>query len=268
MKIPFHLLAVTTVTVLLLTTRPASAHIGYGGRDFGTNPVSLTISNQTVSSAFGWADATDTDWGDSHRGRFFRFTLTNTVSVSITVERNSLGTGTNGVFLPAFSLYLGLGHLAPEQGSHDSAALSTNSRPIGTEGSLRALTDWSVGNDPTYVVSGDPGSGILYPASLRHFTYIGHAADGTPANYGDAPGINGDGNADGYVTYLFENLAAGDYSLFVGGANYASQEIETGPTYPTYGISTTVSVVPEPSTWALVLTGVAATTLLRRCPRK
>ena len=267
MKNLFHLIAVTTVTVLILTTRPASSHIGYGGRDFGTNPVSVTISNQTVSSSFGWADATDTDWGDSHRGRFFRFTLTNTVSVSITVERNSLGTGANGVFLPAFSLYLGLGHLSPEQGSHDSAALSTNSRPIGTEGSLRALTDWSVGNDPTYVVSGDPESGILYPASLRYFTYIGHAADGTTNNYGDAVGIHGDGNADGYVTYLFENLAAGDYSLFVGGANYAAQGVETGPTYPTYGISTTVSVIPEPSTWALVVTGVAATTLLHRRAR-
>lgn len=267
MKKLLQLLAVTAVTAIL-TTRPASAHVGYGGRDFGTDPVSVTISNQTVSSAFGWADATDDDWGDSHRGRFFRFTLTTPASVMITVERNSLGTGETGTFLPAFSLYYGLAQLSPEQGGHDAVALSLASRPEETEGSLRALTDWSIGNDPTYVVSGDPGSGILYAARLAYLTYVGHAADGTTNNYGNAAGINGDGNADGYVTFLFENLAAGDYSLFVGGANYAAQGTETGPTYPTYGITTTVSVVPEPSTWALVLTGVAATALLRRRTKK
>lgn len=248
---------------LLLAGPAAQAHIGYGGRDFGTNPVSLTITNQTVSSSFGWADATDTDWGDSHRGRFFRFTLTNTASVSISVQRNNLGTGTNGIFLPAFSLFQGLGHLAPEQGSHDSAALSVASRPTNTEGSFRSLVDWSIGNDPTYVTNGDPGSGILYAASLRNFTYIGHAADGTTNNYGDVAGINGDGVADGYVEALFENLGPGNYSLFVGGANYAAQSVETGPTYPTYGISTTVSVVPEPSIWALLALTAGGAALLR-----
>jgi hypothetical protein len=252
-----------TLCGLLLAGPAAHAHIGYTGRNFGTNPVSLTITNQTVSSSFGWADATDADWGDSHRGRFFRFTLTNTTSVSISVQRNTLGTGTNGIFLPAFSLFQGLGHLAPEQGSHDSAALSTNSRPVGTEGSLRSLTDWSIGNDPTYVTNGDPGSGILYAASLRNFTYIGHAADGTTNNYGDVAGINGDGVADGFVLATFDNLAAGDYSLFVGGANYAAQSAEPGPTFPTYGISTSVSVVPEPSTWAMLALAAGGAALLR-----
>jgi len=252
----------TASAVISITTSTAMAHIGYGGRDFGTNPMSLTISNQTVSSSFGWADATDTDWGDSHRCRCFRFTLSNTASASISVQRNTLGTGTKGIFLPAFSLYLGLGQLAPEQGGHDAATLSTNSRPTNTEGSLRALTDWSIGNDPTYVTNGDPASGILIAARLANFTYIGHAADGTTNNYGDVAGINGDGSADGFVSATFDNLAAGDYSLFVGGANYAAQAAEPGPTYPTYGISTTVSVVPEPSTWALLATAAGGAALL------
>lgn len=245
------------------TVTSAQAHIGYGGRNFGTNPVSLTITNQAVSSSFGWADATDADWGDSHRGRFFRFTLTNTTSVFISVQRNAFVATNAGILLPAFSLYQGLGHLAPEQGSHDSAALSVASRPTNTEGSFRSLVDWSIGNDPTYVTNGDPGSGILYAASLRNFTYIGHAADGTTNNYGDVAGINGDGVADGFVSATFDDLAAGDYSLFVGGANYAAQSAEPGPTYPTYGISTTVSVVPEPSTWALLALAAGGATLLR-----
>jgi hypothetical protein len=115
--------------------------------------------------------------------------------------------------------------------------------------------DFSIGNDDTFNTAGDPSSGILIPARLANFTYIGHAADGTATNYGNAPGINGDGNADGFVTATFNDLAAGDYSLFVGGANYAAQLTETGPTYPTYGVNVSVQAVPEPSTWALIALG-------------
>ena len=87
------------------------AHISYTGRDFGALVVghpATSILTQTVSSSFGWADATDDDWGDSHRGRFFRFTLNTSASVMITVERNASGTGVAGTFLPAFSLFSGL----------------------------------------------------------------------------------------------------------------------------------------------------------------
>ena len=54
----------------------AFAHISYSGRTFGPLVIggpAVSITNQTVSSSFGWADATDADWGDSHRTRFFRF---------------------------------------------------------------------------------------------------------------------------------------------------------------------------------------------------
>jgi hypothetical protein len=235
----------------------AGAHITYSGRDFGTlTGTASTISNQTVSSSFGWADATDSDWGDTHRGRFFRFTVAAGGSdVSITVARNTLGTGAPNTFLPAFSLFRGLGQLAPERPGHDGSALSVASRPAGTEGSLRALDDWSVGNDPTYVVAGDPNSGVRYAARLAYFTYVGHAADGTSANFGTAPGIIGDGIADGFVTATFSGLAAGDYSLWIGGANYAAQLTETGATFPTYGVTVTVGLVPAPG--ALALLGMA-----------
>lgn len=269
---------VLAVWVVLAIAGPrATAHVGYSGRDFGTliyspdgSGVAVTIANQTVSSGFGWADATDADWGDSHRGRFFRFTLSSALTgdqgVRITAQRNLLGTGANGTFLPAFSLFSGLGQLAPEQGGHDASQLSIDSRPVGTEGSLRALGDWSIGNDPTYNVSGDPTSGILFAPRLAYFTYIGNAADGTSANYGTAAGINGDGTADGFVAYTFNNLAAGNYSLWVAGANYDLQTIETGAPYafPTYGVNVTVGLVPEPSTGCLLVCGATILALMRR----
>ena len=247
----------------------ASAHISYTNRNFGTLVIGApasSINNQTMSSAFGWADATDSDWGDSHRGRFFRFTLSTTASVMVSVQRNSSGTGTVETFLPGISVYSGLAQRANNEGvdqggtfrtealAHDGAALSVSARG-SAEGSLQTLANFSIGNDPTYVVAGNQTSGILIPARLANFTYIGHAADGTSDNFGNVPGINGDGNADGFVTATFNDLAAGDYSLFVGGANYAAQLTETGPTYPTYGVNVSVQAVPEPSTWALIALG-------------
>ena len=243
------------------------AHISYTGRDFGAlvvgNPATSNLT-QTVSSSFGWSDATDSDWGDSHRLRAFRFSLSTSASVMITVERNAAGT-----FLPAFSLFSGLAQRGNNEGvqqgavyrtealAHDSAVLSVASRPAGTEGSFRALSGWSIGNDPTYITAGDATSGILIEARLAYFTYIGHAADGTSANFGHISGIHGDGTADGIVTATFLDLAAGDYSFFVGGANYDEQLTETGPTYPTYAFTATVQTVPEPSTWALLALGGA-----------
>ena len=255
-------------TALAIAGTKALAHVGYSGRDFGNLMYNSDGSGKTVaiSSGFGWADATDTDWGDSHRGRFFRFTLSGSGDVQITAQRNSNPTASEiiGTFLPAFSLFSGLGQLAPEQGGHDSAQYSIANRPVGTEGSLRALGNWSIGNDPTYNTGG-PTSGVMYAARLAYFTYIGHAADGTSANFGNAAGIFGDGTADGYLTATFTGLSAGDYSLWVGGANYGLQTVETGPsTFPTYGVTVTAALVPEPSVGPLLIGGATLLTLLRR----
>jgi hypothetical protein len=260
-------LSAVAMAALLGAAQTASAHISYSNRNFGTLLIGApasSINNQTMSSAFGWADATDADWGDSHRGRFFRFTLTTTASVMVTVQRNASGTGTPGTFLPGISVYSGLAQRANNEGvdqggtfrtealAHDGAALSVASRPVEAEGSFRSLVDFSIGNDDTFNTAGDPSSGILIPARLAIFDYIGHAADGTSDNFGSVPGINGDGNADGFVTATFDGLAAGDYSFFVGGANYAAQLVETGPTYPTYGVDVSIQAIPEPSTWAMI----------------
>ena len=283
MKIPKYLI----FTLIAASAAPSGlqAHISYTGRDFGTDPLSVTVSSQAASSAFGWADATDADWGDSHRGRLFRFKLTTPASIMISVTRGGSAsqTGAADTFLPGLSLFSGLAQRANNEGvqqgatfrtealAHDGAALSIQSLVdqfgsgngsglggSGKEGSFRALDNWSIGNDPTYVTSGDATSGILIEARLAYFTYIGHAADGTSANFGyHIHGIQGDGIADGSVTATFHDLAAGDYSLFVGGANYDAQSTETGPTYPTYAFTATVQTVPEPSTWALLALGGA-----------
>ena len=281
--------------ILAIAGTKALAHISYTGRNFGTLIIGTDVSNntQTISSGFGWADATDADWGDSHRFRYFRFTLANPLtadqSVRITAERSLLGTGPTGTFLPAFSLFSGLAQRANNEGvqqgsvyrtealAHDGAALSSQSLVdqfgsgngsglggSGKEGSFRSLGNWSIGNDDTYNTAGDATSGVLIPARLASFTYIGHAADGTSANFGNAAGIVGDGTADGFVTATFSGLAAGDYSLFVGGANYALQAREVPTTFPTYGANVTVGLVPEPSTGSLLLGGAALLTLLRR----
>ena len=262
------LLSAVAMAILISTGQNASAHISYTGRNFGTLSVggaAVVIGNQTISSSFGWADATDTDWGDSHRGRFFRFTLNSTASVIITVSRNhagnqTAGNGTANSFLPAVSLYSGLAQRANNEGvqqgatfrtealAHDGSALSISARG-SAEGSLRTLTNFSIGNDDTYVTSGDPTNGILIPARLASFTYIGHAADGTAANFGNAPGIEGDGTADGFLTATFLDLAPGDYSFFVGGADYASQTVQVG-TFPTYGVfvsAQAIAATPAPT---------------------
>ena len=280
--------------LLAIAGTKALAHISYTGRNFGTLIIGTDVSNntQTISSGFGWADATDADWGDSHRFRYFRFTLANPLtadqSVRITAERNLLGTGPNGTFLPALSLFSGLAQRANNEGvqqgsvyrtealAHDGAALSSQSLVdqfgsgngsglggSGKEGSFRSVGNWSIGNDPTYNTAGDPASGILIAARLANFAYIGHAADGTSANFGNAASIVGDGTADGFVTANFSSLAAGDYSLFVGGANYALQTTEAS-TLPTYGVNVTVGLVPEPSTASLILGSAALLGLLRR----
>lgn len=251
----------------------AFAHISYSGRNFGALVIggpAVSITNQAISSAFGWADAADADWGDSHRGRFFRLTLTNTASVRISAQRNNAGTGATNTFLPGLALFSGLGQASItnvdgvfyesvfrlEQAGHESAALSVTSRPAGTEGSFRTRWDWSVGNDDTYVTNGNPASGILIPARLAYFTYVGQVADGTSNNYGTAAGLLGDGLADGAVTATFDHLPAGEYSLFVGGANYAAQIAEPGPTFPTYGVNVSVQANALPAYQA----GIAAVT--------
>lgn len=253
-------------TVFLLTSLAifaapiASAHVSYSGRTFTALPETITIGN--VSSGFGWADGTDADFGDSHRLRAFRFTLADPTLVTITVTGTAVGAATALEF-PGFSLCSGLTHVAPDALDHDGSPITVSYLSglggVPKEGAFRSLTDWTIGNEVVYNTPGDPGSGVAVPASLKTLTFIGYAVDGTETNFGSGKGIVGDGAADGTVTRTF-NLAAGDYSLFVGGADYDNQPAAP---YTNYGVA--VTVVPEPSSALLfALSGLGLAVRRRR----
>lgn len=248
---------------LCAAATPLSAHIEYTGRDFGgftpggaTN--SVTISSNKISSNYGWADGTDADFGDSHKLLPFRFTLLSTGLVTLQIQGSSFRSGVLNVPAmanPGFSIYRGLAHLPPLLGDHDTSGISSayNDATYGAgkwEGSFNALGDWKIGND----------DGNTF-ADLSSFTYFGNAADGSSTNFGNAAGINGDGLADSYVQGSFL-LGPGDYSIFVGGADYY------GVSTSSFGFNATLSVavIPEPSTYALFAVG--AMVLAAACRRR
>lgn len=248
---------------LILASQAASAHITYGGREFGVLQGGTVGETKGplmagITGDFGWAASTDANYGDSHKTRAFSFTLANAGAVTISVQANDAG------FLPGFSIYSGLSHIPPEAPAHDGTALSllylASLTGPAKVGALVGLGDWAIGNDDVYNVPADAGSGIAVPASLRLFTYMGNAADGTAANYGNAPGIAGDGIADGFVSATF-NLPAGDYSLFVGGANLAGEALANSTRY---GADVTLTTVPEVSSLWLACAGLALAARRRR----
>jgi hypothetical protein len=247
-------LAVATTTML---GSHADAHVSYSGRDFGsyTGLGSSTLTLETnVTGDYGWADATDEDFGDSHRSRAFRFHLDGPATVTITAT-GIARTGGLGGLLPGFSLYRGLAHIAGpgQEGDHDTAPISlaylaTLGGVQPKEGAWIATADWKIGSES-------------FP-DLSEFSLVGYAVDGTAANFGAAPGIVGDGTADGTVTRSFA-LGAGDYSLFVGGALYAGQPAPSDTARPpNFGLSVNLAVDPVPEPATALLVGAAVTMLL------
>ena len=177
--------------------------------------------------------------------RFLEFHLDNEADVTITFTdlayTTSTGTSVLGGVNPGFSLYSGLAHLAPLGADYDTAAGSvvirdTDSGGAFTEGAFRALDTWRITND-----ANDPAT---------VFTYVGSAYDGS-VDYGTGVIAGGDGVADNSVSQTF-HLAAGDYSIFVGGTDYSDQ---VGP-WSSYGVEGMVSVVPEPEIYAMLLIGL------------
>lgn len=234
-----------TLAACLLVGQVADAHIGYTGRNLGaysgqTNGT-MTITNQTVTGNYGWADAADGILGDTHRGRAFRFHLDNTALVSLTVSANP--TTNLLVLTPAFSIYSGLAGIAPyppsqttnaSSADHDGSAagaawrtwwVQQNLNPLATDpsptdGSWNALGDWKIGGD------GDlPGDF----AQLSSFIYQGSAA----ATIG-ATNVSG--------SFL---LPAGDYTIYIGGNDLANKT--SGTALTAHGLAVTLSVAPTPA---------------------
>lgn len=241
--------------VAALACAPAWSHVSYTGRDFGTftgiTNGSVTIANQAVPGNFGWADATDADWGDSHKARWFKFTLDNAADVTITAAAKADATSTSlGGLVPAFSLYQGLAPITVDTEGMSSLSYDTSvssmawraTLPFAVEGVWNAQGDFKIGND----------AGVL--GDLIH---VGHSADGT--------GAFGDGSANGITSATFR-LAAGTYSLIIGGNVYDAQNAGAPGNSGNFGLSATLSVsaVPEPSSIGLALAGALAIGFLSR----
>ncbi len=214
-----------------LSPTPAAAHIiptNFGTFDGSSAVAPISLNSGTVGN-YGWADGADADWADTHKLAAFSFTLTGRANVLLQFDKRANAFGINGL-VPGFSLYLGTPHAGAVGADHDYSVGSELLRAAdcaatpgctATEGSFRSLSSWNITNDP------DSGA-----ASPSRFSYIGSAYDGSqtlpaansPLQDGNAyliPG--GDGLQDGSVAKLFNNLAPGSYTVFVGGAAYSSQ---------------------------------------------
>ena len=244
--------AALATTISLLTPLCATAHVFYTGKDFGNySPIvekSMTISGFTVDTNAGWADGTDADFANAHHITFFRFTLDQAGPITISIAGDNAGPGLD--LLPAFSIYSGLAHIAPAGPDYDTNTITQQYLQslggIPKEGAFRALTTWRMGNL----------QGTTFD-DLSTFVYHAHFADGTSANFGPEPGINGDGVADGFVSGTF-SLPAGDYSLVVGGADLPNE------TAGAFGVTVTVATVPEPGVAMALFGGLATLCGLRR----
>ncbi len=257
---------ISLIIGLLVVSQSAFAHISYSNRNFGVfdglTSASSTISNQTVTSNYGWADAADGILGDSHKGRAFRFTLQNEAWVDFSVSANATATAASvGGLLPGFSIYSGLAAIAPyatsqtnlsSSADHDfnaasvawrdswaAANLGAGKTAANTDGSWNALGDWKIGGD------GDLAGDF---SQLSSFTYKASAASST-----------------NFVTGRFL-LGAGAYTIFIGG-NDISNKTDLVNSVKAYGLSATLSVtaVPETDTYAMLLAGLGVmVTVVRR----
>ncbi|MEQ1601817.1 MAG: FxDxF family PEP-CTERM protein [Methylophilaceae bacterium] len=232
---------------------PAMAHVSYTNRDLGTytglTTATSTISNQAVTGNFGWADAADNNLGDSHKARAFRFTLQNEAWVTFSAAANPTATGASiGGLLPGFSIYQGLAAIAPLPTGQTSPDYDFNPASVAwrtawaeanldagktfadTDGSWNAVGNWKMGGD---------GDVAGVDSQLSSFIYVGSASSNTNS-----------------VSGMFK-LAAGNYSIFVGGNDIANKADPIN-SLKAYGLTTTLSVsaVPEPETYALLLAGL------------
>ena len=251
---------------LVAAVPAAHAHLSYTGRDFGTftglSYGSTTIANQAITGNYGWADAADGVLGDSHKGRAFRFHLDNDAYVSFTFSANPTATATSvGGLLPGFSVYQGLAAVSPfaatqtalpSSADHDFSDSSVAWRTAwakdnlgpsfdasATDGCWNALGQWKIGGD------GDKPGDF---AQLSTFNFRGYGVD-----Y----------DKDGAATAGFR-LAAGDYTVMVGGNDILNKGSATAGS--AFGVTGTITVtaVPEPGTWALAALGAFAILGMRR----
>lgn len=254
-------LLISTLLVSAAAMSPvqqASAHVSY--YDLFNNPATSIVSGagitqygggDVVAGNYGWADAADADWGDSHKGSWVKFDITDAAGalVNITVAGDGINQYYNnnpndvlvrvGDLTPGFSLYSGL---VPDE-AHDDATfgfLPTDPQ-YGKEGAWQALADTTMGNDN---------------GELNTIHYINHA-----------------GVVDGLSTSVSLNnifLAQGTYSLVIGGTCYlradcgAFNKFTADDTARGYTINIGVSAVPLPTATWLMLSGIFGMLAVRK----
>ncbi|WGS85760.1 hypothetical protein [Methylomonas sp. UP202] len=230
---------------------PVQAHIipvDFGSFD-GTIGGTTTEKNNGDSGNYGWIDGTDVDWGDTHKLATYTFTLTgHAADVTLTIRGKANAFGGNGL-APGFSVYQG----SPAYGANLDHDFATGSELIRTnvcaatpncsttEGSFRALTDFSVTTDadPT----GSNPNVFTYVASAYDGASIGLPAANSPLQDGNTFVVPGaDDSADKSVTLFLPHLATGNYIVFVGGTTYANQTSTANNA--ARGVGGILSVVP------------------------
>lgn len=231
--------AIATALTGLVLGNQAEAHVGYRNIDL-LNPFLAS-----VTSDHGWAEGADGTWSDSHHLRWYRFSLASDADVEIRVSNAGPGThpgynasgvqsvinGVPSTFTsvgdidPAFSLYRGLLATPPAPAVYENAVWDhdgdsntpkvptysvADHAPAGSDGLFNALGDVTLGNDAGQIFT------IQWLAAVND-----HA--------GTAPET------------LLIHLAAGDYSLAVGGGD------ANGTNVGTFAVTAQVSHVPIPA---------------------
>ncbi len=265
----------TLSLTLLAFSQTSHAHISYGtARDFGTVVVgsNTSIATQTVTSNYGWADASDASLvfnsslattprldeaafvsgtgtddlylGDSHKGRAFKLHLDTFLSVTFTASaRNASG------LTPAFSVYQGLVATSPftapqTSADHDYAPASQAWRTTFAQGvagasynHLATNGSWNALGNWAAGGDGDP-AGV--PGALDYLQFVGYGAS-TVAN----------GVATATLT-----LGPGDYTVFVGGNDIAAKSVVDSAKAYAFTLGVSAAAVPEPESLALALAGL------------
>ena len=234
------LLAVTAMGIIAMApTQQASAHVVYlelinnPVYDDPTNDIGAikTINGDAttyhmdqagyVQSNYGWADAADGNWGDSHAGAWDKFEITDSAGayIDLSVFRNNDPFGIADL-TPALTLYKGL--LPVEAHDGDSVV------PPGFGGAWNALGDTTMGNSLGEVAT---------------INYIAHA---------------GEGNTTDSVTLSHIWLDSGVYTVALGGTCATCNDPTDIHKFDArgYGVNLTVTAVPVPAAVWLMMGGL------------